>query len=114
MKFSIKDFYSKCDQISRKLRIWSHLLKKSLMGNFIFCAVYGIPIHYIDVKSKNLAKKRSKLTTKTTENHLTPRFCSGGFVSNFKYNQISTFNGKFHSKYVSHLVLVFLFPTFKL
>ena len=39
LKFSIKDFYSKCDQIRRKLRIWSHLLKKSLMKNFIFCAV---------------------------------------------------------------------------
>ena len=39
MKFSIKDFSSKCEQILRKLRIWSHLLKKSLMENFIFCAV---------------------------------------------------------------------------
>ena len=39
MKFSIKDFFSKCDQICRKLRIWSHLLKKPLMENFIFCAV---------------------------------------------------------------------------
>ena len=39
MKFSIEDFFSKCDQIPRKLRIWSHLLKKSLMENFIFCAV---------------------------------------------------------------------------
>ena len=39
MKFSIKDFFSKCDQIRRKLQIWSHLLKKSLMENFIFCAV---------------------------------------------------------------------------
>ena len=29
MKFSVKDFYSKCDQIRRKLRICSHLLKKS-------------------------------------------------------------------------------------
>ena len=38
-KFSIKGFFSICDQISRKLRIWSHLLKKSLMENFIFCAV---------------------------------------------------------------------------
>ena len=38
-KFSIKDFFSKCDQIRRKLRIWSHLLKKSLMKNFIFCVV---------------------------------------------------------------------------
>ena len=39
MKFSIKDFFSKCDQIRRKLRIWSYLLKKSLMKNVIFCAV---------------------------------------------------------------------------
>ena len=39
MKFSIKDFFSKYDQIRRKLRIWSQLLKKSLMENFIFCAV---------------------------------------------------------------------------
>ena len=39
MKFSIKDFFSKCDQIRRKLRIWSHLLKKFLMENFTFFAV---------------------------------------------------------------------------
>ena len=39
LKFSIKDFFSKCDKIRRKMRIWSHLLKKSLMENFIFCAV---------------------------------------------------------------------------
>ena len=31
MKFSIKDFFRKCEQIRWKLRIWSHLLKKSLM-----------------------------------------------------------------------------------
>ena len=40
MKFSVKDFFSKCDQIRSFLRIWSHLPKKSLMENFIFCAVY--------------------------------------------------------------------------
>ena len=39
MKFSIKDFFSKCEQIRRKLRICSHLLKKSLIENVIFCAV---------------------------------------------------------------------------
>ena len=32
--FSITDFFSKCD-----LRIWSRLLKKSVMENFVFCAV---------------------------------------------------------------------------
>ena len=36
--FPFKDFLSKCDQIRRKLQIWSHLLKKSLMEN-IFLAV---------------------------------------------------------------------------
>ena len=39
IKFSIKDFFSKCDQIHR-----SHLLKKSLMENFIFWAVQGVII----------------------------------------------------------------------
>ena len=39
MKFSIKDFFIKCNQMRRKLWIWSHLLKKSLMENFIFRAV---------------------------------------------------------------------------
>ena len=39
MKFSIKDLSSKCDQIRSYLWIWSHLLEKSLMENFIFCAV---------------------------------------------------------------------------
>ena len=39
MKFSIKDVFSKYDQIRKKLWIWSHLLKKSLMQNIIFCVV---------------------------------------------------------------------------
>ena len=39
MTFSIKDLFSKYDQIRRKPRVWSHLLKKSLMENFIFFAV---------------------------------------------------------------------------
>ena len=42
MKFSIKDFFRKCDQIRMKLWIWSHLLNKSFMENFIFCAVYFV------------------------------------------------------------------------
>ena len=35
----LNDFFSEYDQVSRKLRIWSHLLKKSLLENFIICAV---------------------------------------------------------------------------
>ena len=49
IKFFIKDFFSKCDQIRRKLRIWSHLLKKSLMESFIFCAVI---MYVIDLESE--------------------------------------------------------------
>ena len=36
MKFSIKEFFSKCDQIRSFRRILSHLLKKPLAENFIF------------------------------------------------------------------------------
>ena len=36
MKFSIKVFFGKCYHIRSFLLIWSHLLKKSLMENFIF------------------------------------------------------------------------------
>ena len=39
MKFSIKDFFSKCDQFRSFLWIWPYLPKKSLTENFIFCSV---------------------------------------------------------------------------
>ena len=67
-KFSIKEFFSKCDQICRKLRIWSHLLKKSLMKNFIFCVVYKNRKSYYKnggsyKKGNNFEKSKSKLGT---------------------------------------------------
>ena len=40
MKISIKDFFSKCNQICIKLRFgWTYLVNKSLTENLIFCAV---------------------------------------------------------------------------
>ena len=42
MRFSIKDFFSRLHQIRSFLRIWSHLLKKSLMENMIFWAVLTV------------------------------------------------------------------------
>ena len=39
MRISIRDFFTNCDKICSFLWIWSHLLKKSLIENFIFCAV---------------------------------------------------------------------------
>ena len=59
MMFSIKDFVSNCDQIRRNLRIWSHLLKKSLMENFIFCAVLFLTFEWnpdVEVKSAFTAR----------------------------------------------------------
>ena len=43
MKFSIKDLFS----FRRKLQIRSHLVKKSLMENFIFCGKYLANIQLI-------------------------------------------------------------------
>ena len=40
--FSIKDFFSECEQIHSFLLIWSHLLEISLMENFIFYAVNNV------------------------------------------------------------------------
>ena len=58
-KFSIMDFFSICDYIRRKLRIWSHSLKKSLMENLIFCAVPPAKI-----KSKSCQKMRANVKLK--------------------------------------------------
>ena len=44
-EFFIKNFFSKRDQIRRKLRIWSDLLGKFLMENFIFYGLY--PVGYL-------------------------------------------------------------------
>ena len=72
MKFSIKYFFSKCDQILCFLQIWSHLLKKSLIENFIFCAVYHtvctLWIHKQPLKvfcKKRCSKKYQKIHRKT-------------------------------------------------
>ena len=46
-KLLIKDFFSKCDQIGSFLRIWSHLLKKSLMETSFLCSVINVMIYII-------------------------------------------------------------------
>ena len=61
IKFSIKDFFRKCDQIRRKLRIWSHLLKKSLIENFIFCAVFWLRAKIIEELTLAISERKSQL-----------------------------------------------------
>ena len=57
MKLSIKDFFSKYDRIRSFLKIWLDLLKKSLMGNFIFCAVQNGNVLFLgDVMVDNMIK----------------------------------------------------------
>ena len=58
MKFSIKDFFCKCDQIPRKLQIWSHLMKNFWIKNFTFCAVDFVRILWeLDQKFFNFVMK---------------------------------------------------------
>ena len=99
LKFSIKDFFSKCDQICSKLRIWSHLLKKFLMENFVFCVVYRktaryfflviqrfscitqhIKEHSTFLKSNNLRYKKKKKIVKFQQKSI--QVDSGVFISN--------------------------------
>ena len=86
MKFSIKDFFSKCDQIRRKLQIWSHLLKKSLMVNFIFLrSVYPSTLYLeqswilasdivqkIELFPKKVASQRTQLSGLKLKKSLLP------------------------------------------
>ena len=53
--FSIKDFFSKFDQI-RIFRLLSHLLKKSSIENFIFCATGILGTSAISVCRRSLSK----------------------------------------------------------
>ena len=73
MKFSIKGFFSKYDQIRSFLRIWSLLLKKSLMENFIFCAVYSKDIRrrFYSNKASDIDHKKQLQPSRFLGFHLT-------------------------------------------
>ena len=73
-KFSIKDFFSKCDQVRRKLRIWLHLLKKSLMENFTLCAVQVI--QKIPHKLPNMSFPPRCLLNKVTTWRIENSYCN--------------------------------------
>ena len=60
MNLSINDFFSKCDQIRRKLFIWSQLLKKSLRENFIFF------VQLVELTILGVVKRSSATMMKST------------------------------------------------
>ena len=87
MKFSIKDFFSKCDQIRSFLRNWSHSLKKSLMENFIFCEVKLIDWMLLLFLAFIYGKEKSFLSEIFDQYSA----CYRNWVLNVKTNQPSDF-----------------------
>ena len=76
MKFSITDFINKYDQIRRKLRIWSHLLNKSVMENFIFSAIAHVNknCHYqTDATGRTTCTKSVQINLKPTNDVMIQR-----------------------------------------
>ena len=69
MKFSIKDIFSKCDQIRRKLWIWPHLLKQSLIQNLIFCAVIYRGRKFMNFKKEKKKKRAGVSSSKKKSLH---------------------------------------------
>ena len=98
IKFSVNNYFIKYDQIRRKLQIWSHLLKQSLMENFAFYAV-----QQPDPNREFLASKRKLLYDICTINLLSTFFPAQvrqtaiflvlhGISSKVKPNSSSRFN----------------------
>ena len=74
LEFFFKDFFGKCDPIGSFLRIQSHLLKKSLMENFIF--------HAVEVTLTILLNTTSQTPFKwSTSTMKTPEQCSNSIQS---------------------------------
>ena len=98
MKFSIKYVFSKCDQIYNKLRIWSHLLNKPLIENFIFCAVPISSWSLFKKKAPQLNEKWNILRTLRNKNLFQEtQICFPIYISKIKYSGIcSSFMAKVH------------------
>ena len=56
MKFPVKYFFSKCEHICRKVWICLHLLKKSLMENFVQQDMIKNKPPFFDIKSDSHIK----------------------------------------------------------
>ena len=61
MKFSIQEFSRKCDQICSFGRIWSHLLKKFFIKNFIFRSVKACLIETCFIKPFEAPQRSVKI-----------------------------------------------------
>ena len=104
MKLSIKGLCSKSDQIRRKLQTWSHLLRKSFMENFIFCAIWNfllsvkIFLQQNPQSEGNLKKSCLKVLEKLAQKYLRQRAivnavagCWSGIVLKLHFVSIMVF-----------------------
>ena len=72
MKFSIKNFWSKYDEIRRKLQILSYLLKKSVMENFIFCAVLLSQVEHLGKEIRTVKSLQTNMKICDFKSFLSP------------------------------------------
>ena len=90
MKFSIKNFFSKCDQMRRKLRNWSHLLRKPLIESFIFCAVCFLAREDSSRFAQKVMKWRERNTCFSPENEIMVVRCCWTFQHLILYTKQET------------------------
>ena len=88
LKFPIQDFFCKCNQIRRKLRIWSHFLKESLMETSFFVSpAFPLTFRFLWLEEKldwfNFLLRWIKLL-QTKENYLCVFYWSGSLQCHWK------------------------------
>ena len=91
MQFSIKDSLRKFDQIRSFQPIWSHLLKKSLMHNFIFCAVFHLNCHHQMILAKTYSFTQKNVWHQNLTNNGIIRNNSERFDSKKTYSNSCAF-----------------------
>ena len=93
MKVSIKDFFGKCDQIRRRLRIWSHLLKHGI-NSMVKEILNGKHVKYKTISSNNFQRclreeiKKYHDYLKTSAKLLIPSPIQTEFYENFIISKI--------------------------
>ena len=106
MKFSMKDFFSKCDKISNFWRISSHLLRKSLMENLIFLCS-ALSLTYVPLKNTSWKIPGDKEAEKKKKKWILKEIIATAKVKailklKVRFRNVSSFEQNFFSEYVWH------------
>ena len=100
MKSFIKNFFIKYHQIRSFVRIWLHLLKKTLMENFIFCVVFlWTNLVWLCVFMETCVDARHFYTTKDKKNWACGRIL-------LKFKRIFGFQSSWIVNYFSYIYLI--------